>query len=434
MATELSGVVRVWGLTPPLREYATVETTFGEARLIFKSDPYMALTGKGEQRGIMPTHARKIRKEIEKGNFTPTPVHVGVRPRHSRCLTYKTTGKVRTVTLVLEQGDNLPLINGGHRFESLRMIRKDAEMALDGAKSEKKKVEAQAEIDLIDSQPITAMLLLNGNTQDDFVNLQKGKAVDAAHMLSLKIARKMTSEKDQNALELAFEIAKALNTANQGSFYRQIRFDSKGMAPLPLSSLCSKGASDLGTSLTGLAKVGLAFEKPKSAEWLAFCVITVVKTLEERAPELLVDDMVLTPPPNGNKGSATMLVGAGLALAYRMAILKEDISSERTKGALTHAAREVLDRPVDGNFSGPAKRKLLGEFVEEFFGDLTDISKYQELPEGLLRILAPSAFGASPFPKVKKGKSASLPDVDGPLPLPAGEEPAAPENAEEVAA
>src|SRR4051812_23365561 len=116
MKTEIRGVVRVWGLTKDRREYITHENTFGAARLLYRSDPYSALTGKGEQRGIVSNHATKLRKEMEAGTFTPTPVHAGLRPRHTKTLAYDTAEGQRVATVVLEPGDTLPLTNGGHRF------------------------------------------------------------------------------------------------------------------------------------------------------------------------------------------------------------------------------------------------------------------------------------------------------------------------------
>src|SRR4051812_18698957 len=177
MTTDIYGPVRSWGLTENKREYILVENTFGVARLLYKSDPYTAATGKGEQRGIKPDHARKIKKEIEAGAFTPTPVHLGGRPRHTKAITHtKLEDDTRVARLVIEDGDTLPLTNGGHRFEALGQIRQETEKRLEAAKTDEERAEAEAFVDLVDAQPIAALLLLNGNTQEDFMNLQKGKA------------------------------------------------------------------------------------------------------------------------------------------------------------------------------------------------------------------------------------------------------------------
>jgi hypothetical protein len=155
------------------------------------------------------------------------------------------------------------------------------------AKDEQEQAKAEMFLARVDAQPITALVHLDGDTRADFVNLQAGKAVDAAHLLSLKIHSKMTGEKEGPALELAFGIAKVLHETSISPFHRQLRFDSNGLA-IPFSTLCSKGASDLGTSVVGLAKVGLSAQEPKSAKWLAFAVVEAYMALEANAPELLV--------------------------------------------------------------------------------------------------------------------------------------------------
>lgn len=403
MKTEIAGIVRTWGLTKESRrEYITVENTYGQARLIYKSEPYMAKNGKGEQRGIVPNHARMLRKEMEKGTFTPTPIHVGVRSRHIKSMKFANTEDgTRTVKLLLEPGDTLPLINGGHRFDVLGQIRKDAEERLKKASTDEEKKVAQDFLDIVDSQPITATVLLNGSTQDDFLNLQKGKSVDAAHMLSLTVSRSTDEDKDGPVLRLAFAIAKLMHAVPKNPFHRQIRFDSTGTA-LPISTLCSKWSSDLGTSLVGLAKVGMAFTPNKQPDWLACMPTAVIKTLEEKAKAVLEVGKVITPPPDGNKGSATMLIGVSTALAYRLCLVGEDTPSERTAAMLVSAANDTLDCGVNGNFSGPAKRRLIGEFVKELFSDLTEIEKHDGLPLGLVKTLSTSTFGASPLPKEKK--------------------------------
>jgi hypothetical protein len=417
MSTAIKGTVRVWGLTESKREYINVSTTYGEARLLFKSDPYSALSGKGEQRGIVENHAKRLRREMEAGTFTPCSFHVGVRKNQLKNVQYEEVDGLRTATVPLDGLETLPLTNGGHRFQALNWIRDEAEKAVKDAKAVEAKattdeakaeaanavVAAEAFLELVDNQPIEAMVLLNGSTQDDFINLQYGKPVDQAHMLSLKIARGQTNPKSTPFLKLAFSIAKALNGGDANSpFYRQIRFDSRGFAALPISTLCPKGASDLSCSLTGLAKVGQGSKPAKSAEWLADVVNITYKILADKAPELIKEGKVLTPPPNGTKGSATLLIGVAVALAYRMMFLNEDKVSDRTKGVLVDAAKETLDNDVNGNFSGPAKRGLIGAFVKEFFSDLTNIEKHEGVPLELVKTISSSAYDVSPLPKAKK--------------------------------
>src|SRR5207248_8637969 len=78
--TPLNGPVHTWALRQSARSYLTVTLTFGEARRLYKSEPYEARTGRGEQRAVIDSHVRLISKAMDKGEFTPTAVHVGVRP------------------------------------------------------------------------------------------------------------------------------------------------------------------------------------------------------------------------------------------------------------------------------------------------------------------------------------------------------------------
>lgn len=322
-----------------------------------------------------------LRREMESDNFTPTVVHMGLRPHHNHT-DFTQKDAVQTATLVIGQ-HKLPLTNGGHRLNALGQIRTKAEAAVSTAKTDKEKQEAQKFLALVDLQPITAMILLNGDPQDDFINPQKGKKVDSAHLFSMKVQWLKAGDKNAVALKMAVDVARLLHNSKQSPLHNMIRFDTKGLAPLPISSLCSKESSDLGTSLLGLARVGLEAGKPKSAEWLANCVLTVLKVLKEKAPTLLEEGRMLTPPPDGSKGSAGLLIGVSLALAYRLIVLGQEVASTRDHAILADAAKETLDETVNGNFSGPDKRSLLGRFVEELFQEMTTIDKHAGIPLGL---------------------------------------------------
>src|SRR5262249_3616662 len=145
-----------------------------------------------------------------------------------------------------------------------------------------------------------------------------------------------------------------------------IRFDSRGLTALPVSTLCAKGASDLGTSLVGLAKVGLASGAAWDAERLAGCVVAAYQGLQKQAPQLLEEGKALTPGAIGTRGSATMLIGLGICLAYRTMLLGRDKPDELLTG-MVDTAKGTFDEKVNGGFSGPMKRQLLGWFARLFF-------------------------------------------------------------------
>lgn len=390
----LRGEVESWKLAGTPREYMVVTLPFGVARQIFKADIFKADSGNGEQRGEIEAWTKRLEKEMRSGNYTPTSISVGTRRPHRQAIVRGTqqvdeNTSVSTVelTIDLDKTQPLPLLNGFQRFCALNRIRKAADE--EGQKA-------------VDAQPITAMVYLDGASKADFINLNIGKPVNPALLLSLRVHQKSLSDRDQPNYRLALDIAKKLAKDERSAFERQIRFDSSGSGGLSINSLCQKGSSDLATSLIGLAKVGIAAHM--DADCLAEAVILAYETLDEKASVLLENNRVLTPPPDGTKGAASMLLGLGVCLAYRLSLpdANDDVSLER----LVKAAYAALDQTVDGNFSGPEKRAMMGEFATEFFADL-EVEKHHGVPKQLVEILSASAFGLPKLPKEKKPRRAA---------------------------
>jgi hypothetical protein len=390
----LTGPVHVWKVSDPKRTFGVVTLPFHEARSYIKAVPYDALTGKGQQRHLEESHVRKLRKAIEDGTYTPAPGSANLDRNHRKALVIK-QGRF---SLDVTADHPLLLTDGRHRFEALSRIVSGLEEELRTETDPAK----QAELERVLALPITFIIYFDGNPQRDFANLQRRLAVDPTHALSLRIQAKLLADP---AFGLAFNVARLLSERSNSPFDGIIRFDSrkpdKGslLRPLPLSTLCAKGPSDIGTSLLGLAKVGLMGQTAKEAPWLADAIISAVGVLTADAPELLERDKVLTLPRNqGTKGSATMLIGVGVCLAYRMVILNHDSPTPEDRSPLVESARETLDLSPDRNFSGPSKRLLLGEFARKFLADL-DGEKHDGLPLSLLTTLSASAFGASRLPR-----------------------------------
>src|SRR5262249_38702245 len=67
-------------------------------------------------------------------------------------------------------------------------------------------------------------------------------------------------------------------------------------------------------------------------------------------------------------------------------------------GELVTVAGATLEEPVNGGFSGPRKRQLLGEFARLFFAADT-AQKHDDLPISLLKTLSASTYNAEPLPK-----------------------------------
>lgn len=383
-----------WGLAGEKRGYVVITIPFGLARTLFVPELYSARTGKGEQRSINPAHARRIKRAMLDGRFTPTVWHVGTRPRHRNTIQFHDESvsgspetRVRYATLEVEPGGTLPLLNAGHRRYSLEDIREAAN----------KKGDREL-LALVDSQPVTAMVLLNGKCQEDFLNLQIGKSVDGSHMLSLQLQTKQLPQKHMAPMKLANDICRLLYDCHKSPFYKQIRFDSQSSAPLLLKSICSTGPADIGTSLVGLAKVLLDFGH--DAKYGANLITTVYGSMLERSPTLVQDAdaagnpvrKLLTPPPEGRKGSAGMLVGVCTLFAYRMQLLGRKKPEEADLDALVAAAEDTLDSPVNGDLSAQTKRQFMGHFAQRLFADL-EVEKKDGIPSDLMELLSASTFG-----------------------------------------
>ena len=298
--------LNTWMLFGNERKFITVTVPFEVAADIFKPMLYNGKSGRGEQREIHEAHRRKLQKEMANGTYTPTPVSVGTHKSHREAMVVVDD----VVTLEVEKATALPLTDGGHRFAAIHQI-------LEGLVSRQKAAKAEGEQQILSGQieqvyklPVTAIIYLDGDPQTDFVNLQAGRAVDTSHLLTMKIRRNMGTAPELTA---AFEIVKALADSESGPYVGQVRFDSRGLMPLPISSLCSKSASDLSTSIVGLSRV-CGKLKPKE---VAKIVNDLYATLKADSPEVLEYGKVLTPiSEGGTKGSATMFIGVAICLIH----------------------------------------------------------------------------------------------------------------------
>lgn len=412
----LEGQVHTWTLDKTgenVRKYTTVTIPFGLAREVFKADKFNANTGRGEQRDLVPPQVRALRTAMLNGTYTPTPVSIGLRPRHREAMVLDGD----TVKLPIYQGDQLPQTDGQQRFGALAEIWKLAKEAGDDEM-----------LKLVEAAPITATINLDGDTKEDFINLQLGRSVDASHMLSLKVKAGLLGDKEKGGMKIAFGAAKVLADNPDSPFAKLIRFDSKAgttaVSKLPITTLAAKGTSDLATSLFGLARVG---GDEADAGKLAYSVVAAYNAIKDKHPELLEEGMPLTPPTEGGtKGSATMIVGLGVCLAYRLKMQGLELPEQADLDKLVKAAKKTLKNSTRGNFSSQTKRELMREFAGELFHDLRDKDTFHEgIPVGLLRTLSCSTFAVSPLPKevsprTRQGVVATgnvvLPDVDGELP------------------
>lgn len=361
------------------RDYIVKTISFAEAIAVFKPDIFNADTGRGEQRTTVDSHVRRLRKEMESHNFTPTSIGVSLNTTQQKTLVIDGD----TAKFTLEPGKTIKQTDGGHRFSALNQIyEKAVEQENDDLKI------------LIEQLPITAMIYLNGDPQRDFVNLQSGRPVDTVQLSTMKIRRGLIPEKGRADLKMAFDIAGLINKysgeENLRGFYQKIKFDTRGTYPLKFTSLAARGSSDLSTSLVGLARVigTLADADPQIG---AARIYDVLAILNSEAPELLEPGMPLCPPPDGKIGNATLLIGVAIVLAYRMTVNENTEVSEDDIKAITKACRMVFGKEL-GDISAIAKRTRMGEFAAEACEDL-GMLKINEVPVPLMELLSHSTYG-----------------------------------------
>jgi hypothetical protein len=420
MQDTLTGPYTTWELFDVKRQYGTVQNLPYEAAVeLIMPVRFNGQTGKGSQRDLVVAHVRKLKGEMRKGLYTPTNVSASCTDSHRKGLTLGADGQFG---LTLDSEDPLNQSDGQHRFEAVRELAQELKERIeeldegreDDGLGPKEKVELAnccRWLAQIKTLPVTVTVYFDGNPARDFVALQMGKAVDASHLFSLSVQEKMATDPD---LATARDVARQLHKQEGSPFQNCIRFDSRGSLPLPLKTLCATGASDLGVSLVGLAKVGRLGGHDRGVAFMARAVADAYRTLvkvDEEMVESSDDDLgilgekrVLTPMANGGtKGSSTMLVGVGVCLAYRLAALGRETATDEDLTLLADAARQTLDHPVSGSFTSPEKRRYLGRFASVFLDDLED-QKWHRLPIGLLSTLSCSAFGVEKMPAVKPAK------------------------------
>lgn len=400
MIGTLTGEATKWVLLDNERNYGTVQNLpFRDANELIMAVPFNGEKGTGSQRGLLDSHVKKLKKEMREGTFTPTAVSASCSKKHLKGLSVQ-GGRF---TLDVNSDDPLVQSDGGHRFEALKLLAKDLKKDLDASPDAGDAEAIRRWLAQVDDLPVTVTVYFDGDAQKDFVNLQAGKPVDATHVLSLRVKKGMDADP---AVKLAFEVAKVLNGTPGSPFHGYIRFDSRGTLPLPVNTLCARGASDVATSLVGLARIGLLAGKDE--QWLADTFMAAYKAVEARAPELLKYGRVLTPIKNeGKKGQSTMLVGVATMLAYRLASQHRDKPTDEDLSAVADAARETMQETVLGNFSGPMKRQLMGDYASNVLRDL-EVAKHdsagKEIPVELIKCLSASTFAVEPLPKEPKPK------------------------------
>jgi hypothetical protein len=117
MRATLSGIVRSWSLKRHSRRFSELTLPFREVNELVKPVQYNAFTGTGEQRDVVEPHVRKVKKAMESGEYTPTPVSVGLGAGHRKQVRFETLPDGTDVFRLDVRSENpLPLTDGGHRL------------------------------------------------------------------------------------------------------------------------------------------------------------------------------------------------------------------------------------------------------------------------------------------------------------------------------
>lgn len=394
----ISGQFHAWILNGTQRTYADIHLPYREAREFIQPVRYDALRGRGEQRQMAESHARKLKGEMWGGNYTPTQMKANLRKDHKANLVLDQ--ETRQFTLTINSDNPLAQTDGSHRYGAIEKLL--AELQERAAKLDGKPKEAiLAKIEETLNLEIGIRVYFDGDPQNDFINLQASRVVDRSHLLSMRIQKGLAGDE---SMKMAFAIAKIVTKSDASPFKSVVRFDSKATSgsmvkQLPISTILAKAASDLSTSLVGLAKVGLA--NGKDVQFLANCVIGSYLAIKQRAEGLFAEDKVLTPVRNGGtKGSATMLIGVAICMAQLLILNEREEATEEELDLIVEAAQATLDEEIDGSLDTTRKRALMGEFAQAVFALKDDL--HGGIPTSLLKATSCSAWATESLPKASK--------------------------------
>lgn len=376
----LKGDVITWSLFGHERRLALLSVPLGTLLRVIRTTPYDAATGRGEQRELVESHSRHLFREAEVGNYTPAPLAAGLSQAHLPNLRLD-GGKFE---LDVDEKRPLPLTDGGHRVDMLGRALKEAYERLQGARGQDGYQRMNEELNAMVNLPVPLTLYLDGDTQRDFVNLQMGRPVDKAQLLSLR-AQKFLKDP---TLKLAWLTARRLDEQD-GPFKGRIRFDthSEGVGAMPVTTLCARTSSDLGTSLVGTATLAAKLGVKAPGD-LASLVNACARAVEKHAPGASEPGKALTPPDRkGTKGAATMLVGIANCALW----LLQGTKLGRPQAEKVGVAARSIDVPIQKAFPASFKRQLLGAYAHELFSDWPG-AKTGGVPDGLLEALSHGSF------------------------------------------
>lgn len=395
----LTGTAHPFAFAPHSRFFSYQVMPFSEICDLMMVRPFDAGKLTGEQRVQSVAHCRKLLESFTSGQHTPTPmtasVPLEIQPRVRK--TQQPDGSWH-FSLELEKGERLAHTDGGHRRRTLEDYLAYLEGVIEkeqGRPTPDQEVITRAEVLMEDIAALQfpVLIYLDGNPQEHFLDLQRGKSVDRTTLLVMETA---SDHFDDPAYKTAIAIAQALHRDRKCEpFFGQIRFDSAGNAAIKLATLMARGSSDLSTSLIGLAKVGEFLNTPPQK--LAAGITRVFECVNKRYSGLLERGRVLTTiANNGTMAASTMWVGLGILVAYAASQSSLDDAAKELAEVCYETLSEVQ---ISGSFSSADKRIFMGRLAQRFFSAMALDRLHEGVPVDLVRTLSATAFRVS---KLKK--------------------------------
>lgn len=332
--------IRTWNTGGSAIRYTTMSMKYKDVKKYFKPRIFEMTTGTGEQRQNAISHVNRLAGDMVDGLYSPDTWHSAV-PDELFGSQVEMDDDKNTVTIDLKEDSPLPLVNGFHRESALAKLAKGENTGIG-----------------IDDQPIELLIYLDGEPKQHFLNLQKAKAVDKSHLMSLS---RNIPETMSDVVKTAYDLAKLLNENQDSPFYHQVRFVA-GKLLMPVNTICSHSSGELICSLVGTAKLAESLGKTKEEACEAFCKWW--KYLSSEYNTAFSEGKLLAPPhKNGSKGSATLIVGLiNLLIWYDWNESDEQEIQDAIENSLV-----LLNEKVNHNLSAPHKRLHMQHFAVKLF-------------------------------------------------------------------
>jgi hypothetical protein len=253
---------------------------------------------------------------------------------------------------------------------------------------------------LVDNLPIPLIIQLNPeNRQIDFINSQAGKNVKRSHILAMRIDKGLLVAAKLNYSNIAYDIAKRLNTDEASPFKDLINFGAVGAAPLQLHVLMSDRKDSLLCSLFGAAKI-LA-DAEQTIDWYMQQFVWLYNYVDRETNCMKRGNLLET--PFGPKGCATLFLGVLNSWLFYMVAnaLDEPVTSDV---ALLKNALALFSFPVNGDLSRKHRQTLMGGFAQNLFREMAsdeecNVRCVGGIPVALQVKTSPSCFALDALPK-----------------------------------